>query len=294
MSHPSRLAGWVWLFVALWSSAALAQDTQPNTPAPTKAQQEDVEAARQHFTRGRRLFDLQHYLDAAREYEQAYELRDDPALLFNIGQAYRLGGEYAKAVGAYKAYLRRAPKAKNRVDVEARINDLQQLIVAQSHTREAPPTGPENLSGDMTTPPVEEAKPAATAKPEETATVAVPPPQRSQVDRNAGREKRLWGLGLMAGGVAVLVTGAALVGVAYSTQHLYNNPPAGTRFDPSAQSRMRAEQAAGGVLLGVGIGAAATGAVLFALGYREQHERRIALVPIVGGGQAGAAMMGAF
>jgi tetratricopeptide (TPR) repeat protein len=80
---------------------------------------EDAKQAKEHFERGTTAYDLQRYAEAAREYELAYEAKNDPALLFNIGQAYRFAGDYAKAIGAFKSYLRRVPKLSNRAEVEA-------------------------------------------------------------------------------------------------------------------------------------------------------------------------------
>src|SRR5262249_50728443 len=77
--------------------------------------------------------------DAAKEYEEAYRIKSDPVLLFNIGQAYRLGGEHADALRSYKAYLRRLPEAPNRREVEVQIARLQRLIDEQ---RAAPPAEP--------------------------------------------------------------------------------------------------------------------------------------------------------
>lgn len=77
------------------------------------ARADDVLAAREHFERGTRLYDLGQYADAAREYEAAYKAKDDPALLFNCGQAYRGAGEPEKAVTFFKSFLRRMPDAPN-------------------------------------------------------------------------------------------------------------------------------------------------------------------------------------
>src|SRR5262245_2800841 len=88
----------------------------------------DGPTARQHFEQGSRLYDLQRFHEAAHEYEAAYELHPDPALLFNIGQAYRLGNEPDRALLAFRSYLRRVPDAPNRTEVEARIAQLQELV----------------------------------------------------------------------------------------------------------------------------------------------------------------------
>src|SRR5260370_42391575 len=98
-----------------WLSGAIARGQTANPSSPSA-----IEAARDHYRKGKVLFDLQRYLEAAKEYEAAYELKDDPALLFNIGQAYRLANEPQKAIGAYKSYLRNdsTVTTKRRAEIE--------------------------------------------------------------------------------------------------------------------------------------------------------------------------------
>lgn len=103
------------------------------------ARADDARLARQHFEDGSRLYDLGKFRDAAREYEEAYKLKPDPALLFNIGQAYRAASDAPQAVTAYKSYLRRLPEAPNRSEVEAHIAKLQQSI--DEAQRRVPPDG---------------------------------------------------------------------------------------------------------------------------------------------------------
>lgn len=92
---------------------------------------ENLELAKQHFAKGKRLYDVGRFAEAATEYEAAYQAKDDPALLFNLGQAYRLAGSYDKAILAYKAFLRNTPDASNRTEVENRIAESQSLLEQQ-------------------------------------------------------------------------------------------------------------------------------------------------------------------
>jgi hypothetical protein len=48
-----------------------------------------------------------------------------PALLYNAAQAYRLAGDGPKAVDSYRAFLKAAPEAKQKGDVERRIKELE-------------------------------------------------------------------------------------------------------------------------------------------------------------------------
>ena len=291
-SPSSWIAAALATALSLAAAVAVAQPSAAGASSPTATP--DVESARQHFRKGNTFFDLQRFIEAAHEYETAYEAKDDPALLFNIGQAYRLGGDYNKAIGAYRSYLRRQPQPRNRAEVEARIADLQKLVADQRRTHDAPPQGPDvgiQLPGtaSSTSPPAEPARSTPTP-PEPVAPVAVTAPP---LDASSGRSRRLIGIGLLAAGGAAIVAGATLTGLAYSTQHTYSQPTAMLAYDPSAASRMRTEQVAGGVLLGVGVGAAVGGTLLYLIGRRAGgHAERVALAPYVSQHATGLAVAG--
>jgi tetratricopeptide repeat protein len=85
-------------------------------------------------------YDLGNYDEAASRYEAAYRLVQDPALLYNIGQAYRLAGRTEKALAAYKGFLRTAPPDDpNRAPVEGRIAELERGLRAPPPSEPRPP-----------------------------------------------------------------------------------------------------------------------------------------------------------
>src|SRR4051812_20784404 len=94
-------------------------------------------SAREHFRRGTNAFNLGHYLEAVKEYEAAYQVKEDPALLYNIGQAYRLAGEPRAAVRVYKSFVHQVPGAPQRAEVERRIEELQQTIDREERAKAA-------------------------------------------------------------------------------------------------------------------------------------------------------------
>lgn len=101
------------LFVAaLGSSVAYADE-------PT------TRAAKRYFTRGEKLFALGKFEQAIEQYQKAYEAKPFPAFLFNIGQCYRNLGDYDAAIFSFKKYLKLAPDAENRAEVEEYIADLE-------------------------------------------------------------------------------------------------------------------------------------------------------------------------
>jgi tetratricopeptide (TPR) repeat protein len=84
------------------------------------------EQARALNDRGTAEYRLGYYDKAASLYEEAYRLLPDPALLYNIGQAYRMAGQRDKALVAYRSYLRTsAPDAPNRDLAQKRVDELE-------------------------------------------------------------------------------------------------------------------------------------------------------------------------
>ena len=150
---------------------------------------QDLSSAKEHFVRGTKLYDLGRYLEAAKEYEATYEIKDDPALLFNIGQAYRLGGDLSSAIRAYKSFLRRVPASSQRVQIEVHLREMQR----QLDERPPPPS--------VTTP----ATPPPTATTTTGPTTATPPPAEpppAQAERTPLYKK--WWLWTVVGGVVVV------------------------------------------------------------------------------------------
>src|SRR6185436_1763811 len=85
--------------------------------------------AREHYRRATVAYNLGNYDEAATQYEASYRLVQDSALLYNIGQAYRLAGRQEKALAAYKGFLRTAaPDDPHRTAVEARVIELERAL----------------------------------------------------------------------------------------------------------------------------------------------------------------------
>jgi tetratricopeptide (TPR) repeat protein len=257
--------------------------------APRLAYADDVAEARDHFKRGRTLYYLQRYLEAAAEYEKTYELRDEPSMLFNIGQAYRLGGDQQKAIGAYRSYLSRFPAAPNRAEVTALIEDARKTLEAQKRTREHPPTG--TLPGDTS-------EHVYTAQPDPRIQEQHDKEQREQeqrdkqrreeearakgnplvsapstVDRPSGppaRTLKLAGIGVGAFGLASVAAGAALAALTVSANSSLNEvkqPPG--PYDHDLDSRGRTYEALNKTFFIVGGVALVTGVVLYAVGAKK-------------------------
>jgi hypothetical protein len=101
---------------------AEGQAQQASTPDPR------IEEAKGLFTAGRAAFDAGRYADALRHFEQAYEMSQRAALLYNIGLAHDRLRSDEKALAAFEAYLAALPEAPNRAEVETRSQALRDAI----------------------------------------------------------------------------------------------------------------------------------------------------------------------
>ena len=138
MSGIRQLAAVAGLFLCLCASRQAR--TEPGSPpAPARAEDAhaaepahapDIERAREHYTRGERLFALGRFREAMAAYEAAYEASSLPELLFNIGQCHRNLGNYQSAVFSFQQYLKHKPEAANRDAVRALIQELETAMAA--------------------------------------------------------------------------------------------------------------------------------------------------------------------
>jgi tetratricopeptide (TPR) repeat protein len=126
---------------------AIAFGVALSTAAPAQESAKDrkdaavLEEARQHVAKAKVHYDLGEFQQAAEEYIIVYRLRAIPALLFNIAQAYRQGGDYEKAKQFYKAYLRESPNLKNKSTIEQAIREIDELLAKTKKAKDSPPTG---------------------------------------------------------------------------------------------------------------------------------------------------------
>jgi hypothetical protein len=108
----------------------------------TTARADSRDDAKAHYRKGLVHFNLNEWKEAAVEFKEAYRLQQDASFLYNLGQCYRKMGDSGEALSFYKKYLRAAPDAKNRKEVERRIEELELAIAAKTKAIEAPPTEP--------------------------------------------------------------------------------------------------------------------------------------------------------
>src|SRR6476620_3168172 len=85
---------------------------------------EDKAAARQAYVEGSKFYDLNQYTEALEAFKRAYWNYEDPVILYNIAQCHRALKHKAEAIDFYRSYLRKAPDASNRAEVQRMIADL--------------------------------------------------------------------------------------------------------------------------------------------------------------------------
>lgn len=110
------------------------------------AQAQDFAAAGQRFATAQEAFARGDYARAAREFQAAYDITQDPSLLVNIGESWQRAGDNAKALAGYRGYLKAQPDASDRAEVERRVKALESAGVTEGPgvmtAPVAPPAGP--------------------------------------------------------------------------------------------------------------------------------------------------------
>ena len=276
------------------------------------ARAEDKNAAKDHWERGTKFYDIGKYDDAIKEFEAAYEAKSDPAFLYNLAQSHRLAGHTNEALRLYRTYLRYVPKAANRGDIEDRIKELEKASTEKPATEPSPPvTAPPATTGGMgtqpaTPPPTTGTAPPTTTWPPPAGTTPDPypppgtpgappnqttypgqppvPPPAEPVADDAGAGRRKLGIILAASGGGVVVVGMIFGGVAKSqSSKLEKAAAAHDAYDPSVQSLGKTSEVLQWVGYGLGLAAVATGVILYATaptGAEAAAQPRVAISPM--------------
>jgi tetratricopeptide (TPR) repeat protein len=103
--------------------------------ALTDAQKKKVT---EHYERANRYYLIGKYPEAIADFEAAYLIGADPVMIFNIAQSYRLNNQPEEAARFYRNYLRSAPEAKNRAEVEKKIAEMDKRASEKRQTAAVP------------------------------------------------------------------------------------------------------------------------------------------------------------
>ena len=228
------------------------------------ARADDVTEAKRHFAQGTKAYELGAYDEAISEYAIAYRLKDDAAILFNLGQANRLAGHSNEALRLYRMYLLKVPNSPARAEVESRIAETQRQIDAQKSTREAAPT-------PLPTPP----PPPQLKEPAPIVSTALPTVDE-QPPRPRSRALLISG-GVVAGvGVAGLAAGIAFGVLANQAGNdLTKAAQRGQPYDYSKQQSGKTDQLLEAVLLSVGGAALVAGTTLIIVDQRRARRATV-------------------
>jgi tetratricopeptide (TPR) repeat protein len=251
------------------------------------------------YERATRFYDVGKYGEAIADYQQAYLLTEDPVLLFDIGQSYRLWDRPDEAIRSYKNYLRKRPDASNRADVERKIGDLQKLLEERRRgdghpaaARQPEQAMPADGDGYLSSPPApidQQANP----QPEPpsgpaTSLVAQPAPESPRKKTNW----LAWGL-IGGGGACLVVAGLAAAAGQQDANKLRDASKNGDTFDPTLEKNGKAANAIAYVGLAVGVVSAGVGSYLLWRGHSSKGPTT-SLAPVVTPTYAGGSAVMAF
>ncbi len=277
------------------ATSALAQPAPPapapgGAPAPAPAD-ENKAKAKALYDKGIGHYNLGEFDAAIAAFKEAYGLTSAPGLLFNIAQSFRLKKDYEQATYFYTTYLRIKPDAANRADVEARLQEMEQLIQAQKAQDVKPPVGTVNPDGDAGKP--NTTTTTTTTQPQTVQTSQPNPAVTTQTDEAAvksAKTLKIAGLATGGAGVALLATGFIFGSMASGAEDDLNdiNNNGGT-WDQGTYDSGKRNNTIAIISFVVGGAAVVTGGVLYYLGMsKEKQASSVAITPTQGGAFAGA------
>jgi hypothetical protein len=182
---------------------------------------------------------------AEKAWRAGYEIAHDPAFLVHLGEAEEKAGETAEAIDSYRRYLREAPDASDRADIEQRLARLAPAAPAPAPAPKVETPGEFGGTPTASTPPSSAAPPGA-APP-----AAAPPPATNAVhvdaERPAGKDQEDSGwnryntTAVIASGVTLALLGtAAFYGAEASSKESDINRLVTFRFPPPQYSSVAA------------------------------------------------------
>jgi PEGA domain len=118
-------------FSAVVSGSLSGQAASSEAPAVVAPSNPRLELARTHFLRGVEFYRHGDFRLALVEFRRSYELSQNYAILYNVGQVNHQLNNYADALGALQRYLKeggaRVPEER-RAEVQASITELEKRV----------------------------------------------------------------------------------------------------------------------------------------------------------------------
>lgn len=128
------------LLVAFVATGVRADEPRESLDRMRQAEQGSpmLSESQSRFRIGLTLYQENRYLDAAREFEEAYRLSQHPEVLYNVYVCYRDAGDWVLAAEALRRYLAATPATiPERTTLEQRLANIEQrLAELESNIRE--------------------------------------------------------------------------------------------------------------------------------------------------------------
>jgi hypothetical protein len=105
-------------------------------------QDQALEKAKHHFDQGQNLYLQAKYLEAAKEFLEAYNVKNFAAFLFNVAVCYEKNQDYMKALEFYERFIKENPHSQDKKLVLARIEALRKHLNPPSPGTSQPATQP--------------------------------------------------------------------------------------------------------------------------------------------------------
>lgn len=182
--------------------------------------QDDLAAAKAHYSKATRLYEVGEYHQALDEFKAAHLAKPDPSFLYNIAQCHRQLGDFEQAVTMYKRFLTASPNAANRTEVEKRVADLEADLAARKRTAAAQsPAAPVATQPAASAPapisttpsPISSSRPAPPTTASESPGTALPTAAIAAVAEPTRAASSLRYLRWVGAGVTVALAGSAIV-----------------------------------------------------------------------------------
>jgi tetratricopeptide (TPR) repeat protein len=174
--------------------------------------------AKTHYQKATAHFAIGEYHDAAIEYEEAFKLKQDPAILFNAAQSFRLAGDNQKALLLYNNIIKLYPGTQYARDSRERIEKLAQSGTSPPAAVPPPAAAPATAPPPVTPIPT----PVAATAPPPAINPALPPGTSAMVvsspPPSGSEDKPVYTRWWFWAGAGAVTVGAVIAVVALSSR----------------------------------------------------------------------------
>lgn len=109
-------------------------------PTGAVAQTDAQTLARQHYQKGKELYEAQNYAEAQVEFQAAYDAKPHPVVLKSIAECQFQQGDLAGAIATFEKFLA-DPAASGKEQVQTRLDEIRKMVASVKITSEPPGAG---------------------------------------------------------------------------------------------------------------------------------------------------------